>query len=96
MQRCEPMNKKKEIVAAIKYEKEDHKAPVVVAKGEGYIAQKIKKIASELDIPTYKNEKLVNQLNNLSIGEEIPPELYQVVAEILAFIIRLDTKEEKT
>ncbi|TCO79966.1 EscU/YscU/HrcU family type III secretion system export apparatus switch protein [Marinisporobacter balticus] len=89
------MDKKKQTAAAIKYDKEHDKAPVIVAKGEGYIAQKIKEIASELDIPTYKDEKLVNQLNNLSIGEEIPPELYQVVAEILAFIIRLDTKEEK-
>ncbi|MCT4606703.1 MAG: EscU/YscU/HrcU family type III secretion system export apparatus switch protein [Marinisporobacter sp.] len=85
---------KKEIAAAIKYDQEKTSAPRVVAKGEGYIAQKIKEIASEMDIPTYKDEKLVKQLNNLAIGEEIPPELYQVVAEILAFIIRLDTKGE--
>ncbi|QZY56618.1 EscU/YscU/HrcU family type III secretion system export apparatus switch protein [Crassaminicella profunda] len=85
---------KKEMAAAIKYDQEKTAAPVVVAKGEGYIAKKIKEIASEMDIPTYKDEKLVKQLNNLSIGEEIPPELYQVVAEILAFIIRLDTKGE--
>lgn len=82
------------MAAAIKYDQEKTSAPTVVAKGEGYIAQKIKKIASEMDIPTYKDEKLVKQLNNLAIGEEIPPELYQVVAEILAFIIRLDTKGE--
>lgn len=89
------MDKDKKIAAAIKYDQEKNKAPKVIAKGEGYIAQKIKEIASELDIPTYKDEKLVKQLNNLSIGEEIPPELYQVVAEILAFVIRLDTREEK-
>lgn len=85
------MKKKKEIVAALKYEQEKNGAPVVIAKGEGYIAEKIKEIASELAIPTYKDEKLAKQLNHLSIGEEIPPELYQVVAEILAFIIQLDT-----
>ncbi|QEK12288.1 flagellar biogenesis protein [Crassaminicella thermophila] len=89
------MEKKKKIAAALKYEQNENKAPVVIAKGEGYIAEKIKEIALELDIPTYKDEKLVKQLNNLAIGEEIPPELYQVVAEILTFIIQLDTKEAK-
>lgn len=86
------MKKQKEIAAAIRYDVREHEVPVVVAKGEGLIAEKIKEIASELDIPTYKDEKLVKQLNNLSIGEEIPPELYQVVAEILAFIIEVDTE----
>ncbi|QXM05774.1 EscU/YscU/HrcU family type III secretion system export apparatus switch protein [Crassaminicella indica] len=86
--------KNKEIAVAIKYDQEKNAAPAVIAKGEGHIAKKIKEIATEMNIPTYKDEKLVKQLNNLAIGEEIPPELYQVVAEILAFIIRLDTKGE--
>ncbi|MTI53825.1 EscU/YscU/HrcU family type III secretion system export apparatus switch protein [Geosporobacter ferrireducens] len=87
------MKEKSEIVAAIQYNEEKDHAPKVVAKGKGEIAQKIKSIAEVHEIPTYQDEKLARQLYNLSIGEEIPPELYHVVAEILAFIITLDTKE---
>lgn len=87
--------KKKEMAAAIKYDTQTNNAPVVLAKGQGVIAEKIKSIAEELEIPTYKDEKLVQQLQLLSIGEEIPPELYQVVAEILAFIIDMDTLKDQ-
>ncbi|MFZ5966362.1 MAG: EscU/YscU/HrcU family type III secretion system export apparatus switch protein [Bacillota bacterium] len=86
-------DKNKEIAAAIRYNTETDSAPVVVAKGKGEVAKKIKEVAAEANIPTYKDEKLARQLNHLALGEEIPPELYQVVAEILAFIIRLDTSE---
>ncbi|WP_129596892.1 EscU/YscU/HrcU family type III secretion system export apparatus switch protein [Anaerophilus nitritogenes] len=89
------MDKKKEIAVALKYEQDKNVAPLVLAKGEGYVAQKIKERAQDENIPTYEDEKLARQLNHLSIGEEIPPELYQVVAEILAFIIDLDKKNEK-
>ncbi len=88
------MKEKKEIVAAIKYESDKNNAPQLVAKGEGEIARKIMDIAKELDIPTYQDEKLAKQLHHLALGEEIPPELYQVVAEVLAFIVDLDMKEE--
>ncbi|MBB6217793.1 flagellar biosynthesis protein [Anaerosolibacter carboniphilus] len=89
------MKEKKEIVAAIKYEVGKHQAPQLIAKGQGEIAEKIMDIAKEFDIPTYQDEKLARQLNHLSLGEEIPPELYQVVAEVLAFIVDLDMKEER-
>lgn len=89
------MKEKKPLVAAIKYEVEKDHAPRLLAKGQGEIADKIMDIARELDIPTYKDEKLVRQLHHLSLGEEIPPELYQVVAEVLAFIVDLDMKEER-
>lgn len=87
------MKEKSEIVAAIQYNEEKDHAPRVVAKGKGEVAQKIKTIAEAHEIPTYQDEKLARQLYNLSIGDEIPPALYHVVAEILAFIITLDTKE---
>ena len=87
------MAEKREIVAAIQYNEEKDHAPRVVAQGKGEIAEKIKSVAQAHDIPTYKDEKLAEQLYNLSIGDEIPAELYHVVAEILAFIITLDTKE---
>lgn len=81
---------KKTIANALKYKKEDDNAPKVIAKGMGFTAEKIKEIAKENNIPIYKDEKLSKQLYNLSIGEEIPPELYNVVAEVLSFIARLD------
>ena len=82
---------KKEIVSAIQYDTEKNDIPVVISKGEGFVAKKIKEIAEESSIPIYKNAELAKKLNNLSIGQEIPPELYQVVAEILSFIIKVDT-----
>lgn len=88
------MKEKKEVAAAIQYNEDKDHAPRVVAKGKGEVAQKIKELAKDNDIPTYQDEKLARQLYNLSIGDEIPPELYHVVAEILAFIITLDTKEQ--
>lgn len=87
------MKEKRKIAAALQYDQKENIAPVVIAKGEGHVAEKIEKIAEELDIPTYKDEKLVHQLNNLRIGEEIPSELYEVVAEILAFVIQIDTRK---
>lgn len=82
--------KKKPIANALRYNSENDTAPKVIAQGVGFTAEKIKEIANENDIPVYKDEKLSKQLYNLSIGEEIPPELYNVVAEVLAFIARLD------
>ncbi|MBF8984299.1 EscU/YscU/HrcU family type III secretion system export apparatus switch protein [Lutibacter sp. B2] len=82
---------KKEIASAIQYDSGKNDVPVVVAKGEGLVAEKIKEIGKESSIPIYKNAELAKKMNNLSIGQEIPPELYQVVAEILSFIIKVDT-----
>ncbi|WP_432400605.1 EscU/YscU/HrcU family type III secretion system export apparatus switch protein [Wukongibacter sp. M2B1] len=81
---------RKTIANALKYSPEDDIAPKVVAKGKGFTAEKIKELAEKSGIPIYKDEKLSKQLYNLSIGEEIPPELYNVVAEVLSFIARLD------
>lgn len=82
--------KKNSIANALKYSPGEDGAPKVVAKGKGFTAEKIKELAKQSGIPVYKDEKLSKQLYNLSIGEEIPPELYDVVAEVLAFIARLD------
>lgn len=85
----------RKVAAALKYEKNSDRAPKVVAKGLGLIAEKIMEIASENEVQVYKDENLAKQLYNLSIGEEIPPELYNAVAEVLAFIARLDKLKEK-
>ncbi|MDM8534616.1 EscU/YscU/HrcU family type III secretion system export apparatus switch protein [Clostridiaceae bacterium HSG29] len=81
----------KEIIAnALKYD-EDDVAPKVVAKGRGHIAKKIIETAKENNISVYKDEKLAKQLENLNLGQAIPSELYEVVAEILIYIAKIDS-----
>ncbi|MBR1736353.1 MAG: EscU/YscU/HrcU family type III secretion system export apparatus switch protein [Firmicutes bacterium] len=69
-------------------------APNVVAKGQGYVAQKILENAQSSDIPVYRDSKLVEELSNVNLGDNIPPELYEVVAQVLVFISDLDKMEE--
>lgn len=72
---------------ALKYDAEVSKAPIVVAKGEDFLAQKIKEVAKENKVPVVENKPLARMLyHNVDIGTEIPPELYQAVAEVLAMV----------
>lgn len=86
------MENKKQIkeAAALKYSPEKDKAPKIVALGKGEIAQKILERAEENDVPVYEDAELVHTLNLLSIGDEIPEELYGIVAEVLVFVSELD------
>jgi flagellar biosynthesis protein len=68
-------------------------APKVVATGAGHLAQKIIDTAREADVKLYKDAKLAEDLSKLDLGEQIPPELYQVVAQILVFVDNLDSLE---
>ena len=75
------------LAVAVKYDSEVHKAPVVLAKGEDFLAQKIKEIAKEHNVEIVENKPLARMLYyNVDIDEEIPPELYQAVAEVLALV----------
>jgi flagellar biosynthetic protein FlhB len=75
------------LAVALKYDSEQSRAPVVIAKGEDYLAQKIKDVARENNIRIVENKPLARMLYaNVDIGREIPPELYQAVAEILAMV----------
>ncbi len=75
------------LAVAIKYEPEVNRAPIVLAKGEDFIAQKIREAAKENNIKIIENKPLARMLYaNVDIGGEIPPELYQAVAEILAMV----------
>ena len=74
---------------ALEYNLND-KAPKVIASGKGYLAEKIIDKANEEDIPVHRDEKLTKSLENIEIGEYIPPELYQVVAEVLVFVDAMD------
>ena len=74
---------------ALKYEPDAGKAPIVIAKGADYLAFQIKDKARECNIEIVENKPLARMLyHNVDIGMEIPPELYQVVAEILAKILQ--------
>ena len=75
---------------AIKYDAEVSKAPIVVAKGEDFLAQKIKEVAKENNVQVVENKPLARMLyHNVDIGAEIPPELYQSVAEVLAMVYHM-------
>jgi len=76
---------------AIKYETTDN-APKVVAKGRGYIADKIIQLAKQHGVPLKEDEALVEVLSKLDLYEEIPVELYKAVAEILVFVYKLKGK----
>ncbi len=78
------------ISVAIKYDANEAKAPVVLAKGEDYLALKIRETAKEHHIEIVENKPLARMLyTNVDIGQEIPPELYQAVAEVLAMVYNL-------
>ncbi len=70
-------------------------APKVVASGRGLLAEKIIEKAQEFDVPIHKDDKLADTLSRLEIGEMIPPELYEVVAEILIFVDSMDKIKSK-
>lgn len=79
---------------AIKYDLDIADAPVVLAKGEDYLAMKIKEIAKENDIEIVENKPLARALyGSVEVGEKIPQELYQAVAEVLAFVYGIKNKE---
>ncbi len=78
---------------AIKYDAEKYDAPVVLAKGADYVAGKIKEVARENDVEIVENKPLARMLYaNVEIGEMVPPELYQAVAEVLALVYKMKGK----
>ncbi|WP_422446824.1 EscU/YscU/HrcU family type III secretion system export apparatus switch protein [Thermoanaerobacterium sp. DL9XJH110] len=76
--------------AALEYDAARDTAPRLVASGKGLIAEKILELARKHNIALHRDPELVEALVQVEIGQEIPPELYQAVAEILAFIYSLD------
>ncbi len=79
------------LAVALRYDKDTAEAPVVIAKGADYLAEKIKDIARANRIQIVENKPVARILyHNVEIGSEIPPELYQMVAEILAYVYSLD------
>ncbi len=80
----------RQVAVALKYQPERDLAPRVVAKGFGQIAETIMRIARQSSVPIKEDASLARALSLLRVNQEIPPELYAAVAEILAFIYRMD------
>lgn len=87
-------NNDEKIAVALAYNPGDQ-APTVLATGKGLIADKIIDGAKENDIPLYEDSKLAKTLSKLELGDTIPPELYNVVAEVLVFVDRMDKIKAK-
>lgn len=76
--------------AALRYDSGADHAPRMVAHGKGHAAQKILELAEEHDLPVSKDPTLVSILGALDVGAEIPPDLYGVIAEVLAWAYKTD------
>lgn len=86
------MDDKLKKAVALQYRRQVDSAPKVLAKGRGIIAERIIEIAREHNIPLKRDPALIEVLSKMDLDEEIPPELYRAVAEILAFIYKMTGK----
>lgn len=89
------MNEKQKKAVALRYSPEQQDAPKLVAKGKGRVAEKIMEKAKEHGVPIQEDASLVEVLSKLDLDQAIPPELYQLVAEVLSFIYRSDQKAKQ-
>ena len=88
------MSEDVEMAIALKYDKEKDVAPRVVAKGLRLKAEKIREIAKQYNIPIMKNLPLANALYRIDVGQEVPEELYDAVAEVLNFVYALQQEQQ--
>ncbi|MBU3113617.1 EscU/YscU/HrcU family type III secretion system export apparatus switch protein [Clostridium lacusfryxellense] len=86
--------KKLKKAIAIKYDK-GYEAPLVTAAGIGYIADEILRKAEESNVAIVKNEELANLLSNVDVGSEIPVELYDAIAKVIAYVMDIDALMKK-
>lgn len=81
---------KRKRAVALHYDSEDNAAPTIAAKGQGEIAERIIALAQQHDVPLYEDPDLVEVLSSIDLGREIPADLYKAVAEVLAFVYRMN------
>ena len=81
----EVMNKK---AVALKYDENRNAAPIIVASGMGYMAEKIVEVANNNGVPVYEDNSLATVLTQLNLGSEIPEELYKAVVDIYAYFLK--------
>ena len=86
------MDEKRKKAVALQYRHQVDRAPKVVAKGQGIIAERIIEIAAEHNIPLKRDPALIEVLSKMDLEQEIPPELYRAVAEILAYVYKMTGK----
>lgn len=87
-------HRKPKTAVALEYNPNDE-APKIIASGKGVLAERIIEKAKEADVPVHKDDRLAHSLSKLEIGDYIPKELYQVVAEVLLFVDRMDRIKAK-
>ena len=87
------MDKKLRQAVALRYDHHKDQAPCVLAKGSGFIADKIIQAAQQYDIPLVRDPVAGELLSRVDLGTEIPPDFYQAVAEILAFVYHLNSNK---
>lgn len=87
--------KKPKIAIALRYKKNQDNAPVVTASGQGLMAEKIISLAREHKIPVEENAPLAEALRKLTPGQEIPRELYEAVAILLAYVMEMDIRAKR-
>ena len=81
---------KNKTAIALKYDSDQDVAPRIVATGKGYVANKIIAKASQENVPIHRDDAIAKTLSKLELGDTIPPELYEVVAQILIYVNRVD------
>ena len=86
--------RKKQKAVALRYQPEFDSAPKILAGGDCEVANRIVELAKQHDVPIYEQPDVVEALAKLEVGTEVPPEFYQIVAEVLAFVYSIDRKWE--
>jgi len=89
------MRNERKAAVALGYDPQRDNAPKVLASGKGWIAEQTIQIARQYLIPIRKDKVDIKLLSQVEVGAEVPPELYQIVAEIYAFIYSLDESYKK-
>ncbi|MEO6098343.1 MAG: EscU/YscU/HrcU family type III secretion system export apparatus switch protein [Fibrobacteria bacterium] len=82
---------KLKLAVALKYRQDEDVSPLVVASGRGTLAQALVKKALDMDIPIHSDGELAELLSEVDAGQSIPEELYEVVAQIMAMVYRMDS-----
>jgi flagellar biosynthesis protein len=83
----------KQKAVALSYDEHKMAAPVIVASGMGYIAEKMVEVAQKHEVPVYEDNSLATLLTQLELGTQIPEELYQVIVEIYIYFLQYGKKE---
>lgn len=85
------LHKRKKAVA-MRYKQGKDRAPKIVAKGQSKVAERIIETAKDHNVPIYEDPKLAEAISYVGLGDEVPENLYDIVAQVLSFVYQLDEK----